>query len=158
MWEMRQGLGPSNKAHSAAVLLTSAAHSCCSLLLPTAAAAHCCCMLLLPAAAARCCCRCPLPVLLLLHVAAAHCCCALLLRIAAAHCCCQLLLLFLQVGPDSLRSNTLTGLLVQLAKRDAFNTLRTQQQLGYIVHMWALQGGQLAMEASQQEGGYLMPG
>jgi secreted Zn-dependent insulinase-like peptidase len=59
-------------------------------------------------------------------VAVAHCCC-----------CCPLLLLplLLQVGPDSLRSNALTGLLVQLAKRDAFNTLRTQQQLGYIVHM-----------------------
>lgn len=55
---------------------------------------------------------------------------------AAAHCCCCCpFLLLLQVGPDSLRSNTLTGLLVQLAKRDAFNTLRTQQQLGYIVHM-----------------------
>jgi secreted Zn-dependent insulinase-like peptidase len=40
-----------------------------------------------------------------------------------------------QVGPDELRRNALTGLLVQLAKRDAFNTLRTQQQLGYIVHM-----------------------
>lgn len=40
-----------------------------------------------------------------------------------------------QVGPDELGRNALTGLLVQLAKRDAFNTLRTQQQLGYIVHM-----------------------
>jgi secreted Zn-dependent insulinase-like peptidase len=35
-----------------------------------------------------------------------------------------------------LRRNALAGLLVQLAKRDAFNTLRTQQQLGYIVHMY----------------------
>ncbi|WIA09647.1 hypothetical protein OEZ85_009034 [Tetradesmus obliquus] len=41
-----------------------------------------------------------------------------------------------QVGPDDLRPNALAGLLVQLAKRDAFNTLRTQQQLGYIVHMY----------------------
>jgi hypothetical protein len=41
-----------------------------------------------------------------------------------------------QVGPDDLRRNALAGLLVQLAKRDAFNTLRTQQQLGYIVHMY----------------------
>lgn len=41
----------------------------------------------------------------------------------------------LQVGPDDLNRNALTALLVQLAKRDAFNTLRTQQQLGYIVHM-----------------------
>jgi secreted Zn-dependent insulinase-like peptidase len=41
----------------------------------------------------------------------------------------------LQVGPDDLRRNALAGLLVQLAKRDAFNTLRTEQQLGYIVHM-----------------------
>lgn len=51
-------------------------------------------------------------------------------------CCFLLLLLFLQVGPDNLRRNALAGLLVQLAKRDAFNTLRTQQQLGYIVHMY----------------------
>jgi secreted Zn-dependent insulinase-like peptidase len=41
-----------------------------------------------------------------------------------------------QVGREDLRRNALAGLLVQLAKRDAFNTLRTQQQLGYIVHMY----------------------
>ena len=41
-----------------------------------------------------------------------------------------------QVGPDGPVRNALAGLLVQLAKRDAFNTLRTQQQLGYIVHMY----------------------
>jgi secreted Zn-dependent insulinase-like peptidase len=51
------------------------------------------------------------------------------LAAAAGYCCCC------QVGPDDLRRNALTALLVQLAKRDAFNTLRTQQQLGYIVHM-----------------------
>jgi hypothetical protein len=42
-----------------------------------------------------------------------------------------------QIGPDDLHSNALAGLLVQLCKRDAFNALRTQQQLGYIVHMCA---------------------
>ncbi|KAG1675762.1 hypothetical protein FOA52_012418 [Chlamydomonas sp. UWO 241] len=42
-----------------------------------------------------------------------------------------------QVGPDELRRNALHQLLVQLLKRDAFNTLRTQQQLGYIVSMFS---------------------
>lgn len=35
-----------------------------------------------------------------------------------------------QVGPDDLRSNVLLQLLVHLGKRDAFNVLRTQQQVG----------------------------
>ncbi|GLC45843.1 hypothetical protein PLESTM_001791300 [Pleodorina starrii] len=43
-----------------------------------------------------------------------------------------------QVGPDDLRLNALRSLLVHLAKRDAFNELRTRQQLGYIV---SLHGG-----------------
>jgi len=41
-----------------------------------------------------------------------------------------------QVGPDDLRTNALLQLLVHMGKRDAFNTLRTQQQLGYIVSMF----------------------
>ena len=35
----------------------------------------------------------------------------------------------LQVGPDELRRNALLQLLVHLGKRDAFNELRTQQQV-----------------------------
>ncbi len=34
-----------------------------------------------------------------------------------------------QVGPDSVRSNALLQLLVHMGKRDAFNILRTQQQV-----------------------------
>lgn len=41
-----------------------------------------------------------------------------------------------QVGPDALATNALAQLLVQLGKRDAFYQLRTQEQLGYIVHMY----------------------
>mmetsp|Transcript_10931 Transcript_10931/g.29980 ORF Transcript_10931/g.29980 Transcript_10931/m.29980 type:complete len:1056 (-) Transcript_10931:352-3519(-) len=41
-----------------------------------------------------------------------------------------------QVGPDELRTNALLQLLVHMSKRDAFNTLRTQQQLGYIVALF----------------------
>lgn len=44
-----------------------------------------------------------------------------------------------QVGPDDLRRNALMQLLVHLAKRDAFYTLRTQEQLGYIVAMFNMQ-------------------
>jgi hypothetical protein len=57
-----------------------------------------------------------------------------------------------QVGPDDLRSNALAGLLVQLSKRDAFNKLRTQQQLGYIVHMYGSNelGVQVGGESSCQ--------
>jgi len=40
-----------------------------------------------------------------------------------------------QIGPDELKTNVLSQLLVHLAKRDAFHELRTQQQLGYIVSM-----------------------
>jgi secreted Zn-dependent insulinase-like peptidase len=40
------------------------------------------------------------------------------------------------VGPDHLKTNALLQLLVQLGKRDAFYTLRTQEQLGYIVSMF----------------------
>ncbi|KAG2422783.1 hypothetical protein HXX76_015803 [Chlamydomonas incerta] len=43
-----------------------------------------------------------------------------------------------QRGPDDIRRNALSQLLVQLAKRDAFAELRTRQQLGYIV---SLHGG-----------------
>lgn len=39
------------------------------------------------------------------------------------------------MGPDDLRRNALGQLLAQLARRDAFHQLRTQQQLGYLVHM-----------------------
>jgi len=35
-----------------------------------------------------------------------------------------------QVGPDDLRTNALLQLLVHMSKRDAFNILRTQQQVG----------------------------
>ncbi|KAL6746748.1 insulinase-like metalloprotease [Haematococcus lacustris] len=41
-----------------------------------------------------------------------------------------------QVGPDDLRNNALLQLLVHLGKRDAFNILRTQQQLGYVVSLF----------------------
>lgn len=41
-----------------------------------------------------------------------------------------------QVGPDDLRRNALSQLLVQLTKRDAFYQLRTQEQLGYIVSLF----------------------
>lgn len=34
-----------------------------------------------------------------------------------------------QVGPDDLHTNALLQLLVHMSKRDAFNTLRTQQQV-----------------------------
>ncbi|GIL66232.1 hypothetical protein Vafri_19765 [Volvox africanus] len=47
-------------------------------------------------------------------------------------------LVMYQVGPDDLRRNALSSLLVHLAKRDAFSELRTRQQLGYIV---SLHGG-----------------
>lgn len=33
------------------------------------------------------------------------------------------------MGPDCLRTNVLLELLVHMSKRDAFNTLRTQQQV-----------------------------
>ena len=46
---------------------------------------------------------------------------------------CILLCTCLQVGPDDLRRNALLQLLVQAAKRDAFHTLRTVEQLGYMV-------------------------
>jgi hypothetical protein len=39
------------------------------------------------------------------------------------------------MGPDDLRRNALGQLAAQLAQRDAFHQLRTQQQLGYLVHM-----------------------
>jgi secreted Zn-dependent insulinase-like peptidase len=39
------------------------------------------------------------------------------------------------MGPDDLRRNALGQVLAQLAQRDAFHQLRTQQQLGYLVHM-----------------------
>lgn len=39
----------------------------------------------------------------------------------------------LQVGPDDLARNALLQLLVQATKRDAFHTLRTVEQLGYMV-------------------------
>lgn len=42
-----------------------------------------------------------------------------------------------QVGPDDLRSNALAQLLVQCIKRDAFHTLRTVEQLGYLVWLSA---------------------
>ncbi len=35
-----------------------------------------------------------------------------------------------------MRSNALAQLLVQLSERDAFNELRTQQQLGYVVFLF----------------------
>ena len=38
-----------------------------------------------------------------------------------------------QVGPDCLRRNALLQLAVQCCKRDAFHTLRTVEQLGYMV-------------------------
>ena len=38
-----------------------------------------------------------------------------------------------QVGPDDLARNALLQLLVQACKRDAFHTLRTVEQLGYMV-------------------------
>ena len=44
-----------------------------------------------------------------------------------------------QVGPDEMRANALAALLVHLGKRDAFNVLRTQEQLGYIVSMFLSQ-------------------
>ncbi len=39
----------------------------------------------------------------------------------------------LQAGPDELRRNALVSLLVQCTKREAFHTLRTVEQLGYMV-------------------------
>ena len=39
----------------------------------------------------------------------------------------------LQAGPDELRRNALVRLLVQCTKREAFHTLRTVEQLGYMV-------------------------
>lgn len=42
-----------------------------------------------------------------------------------------------QVGPDDLRRNALVELLVQCCKRDAFHTLRTVEQLGYMVTSFA---------------------
>lgn len=41
------------------------------------------------------------------------------------------------MGPDDLQRNAVGQLLAQLARRDAFHQLRTQQQLGYLVHMSA---------------------
>ncbi|CAK0787227.1 hypothetical protein CVIRNUC_010443 [Coccomyxa viridis] len=38
-----------------------------------------------------------------------------------------------QTGPDDLRRNALVSLLVQCTKREAFHTLRTVEQLGYMV-------------------------
>jgi hypothetical protein len=46
----------------------------------------------------------------------------------------RLPLLLLQVGPDELRTNACLQLLVHMAKRDAFNTLRTQQQVSALNH------------------------
>ncbi len=37
------------------------------------------------------------------------------------------------MGPDDLRRNALAQLLVQCIKREAFHTLRTVEQLGYLV-------------------------
>ena len=42
-----------------------------------------------------------------------------------------------QVGPDEVRSNALVEALAQLARRAAFNQLRTIEQLGYIVFLSA---------------------
>ena len=42
-----------------------------------------------------------------------------------------------QVGPDEVRSNALAEALAQLARRAAFNQLRTVEQLGYIVFLSA---------------------
>ena len=42
-----------------------------------------------------------------------------------------------QVGPDEVRSNALVEALAQLARRAAFNQLRTVEQLGYIVFLSA---------------------
>ena len=42
-----------------------------------------------------------------------------------------------QVGPDEVRSNALVEALAQLARRAAFNQLRTLEQLGYIVFLSA---------------------
>jgi len=42
-----------------------------------------------------------------------------------------------QVGPDEVRSNALVEALAQLARRAAFNQLRTAEQLGYIVFLSA---------------------
>ena len=39
----------------------------------------------------------------------------------------------MQAGPDELRRNALVSLLVQCTKREAFHTLRTIEQLGYMV-------------------------
>lgn len=39
------------------------------------------------------------------------------------------------MGPDNQRINALGSLLVALAKRSAFNQLRTIEQLGYMVYL-----------------------
>lgn len=50
-------------------------------------------------------------------------------------------LLALQIGPDDTLSNALADLVAHVGQREAFNTLRTQEQLGYIVQLvsyWVL--------------------
>ncbi len=42
----------------------------------------------------------------------------------------------MQAGPDELRRNALVSLLVQCTKREAFHTLRTVEQLGYMVGLF----------------------
>ena len=46
-----------------------------------------------------------------------------------------------QVGTDEVRSNALVEALAQLARRAAFNQLRTIEQLGYIVFLsaWSIE-------------------
>ena len=50
-----------------------------------------------------------------------------------------------QIDPESIIENALAQLLVQLSERDAFNTLRTKEQLGYIV--WAFRESQDYVQA-----------
>jgi insulysin len=51
-----------------------------------------------------------------------------------------------QVGPDDLHRNALLDLLLQCGKRDAFHTLRTVEQLGYMV--WLTQHSVLSVHAA----------
>lgn len=65
-----------------------------------------------------------------------------------------------QIGPDDLRTNTLAELVVQALKRDAFSTLRTKQQLGYMVFLltrldYTVHGIQFVLQSAEYHAAYL---
>mmetsp|Transcript_35440 Transcript_35440/g.99870 ORF Transcript_35440/g.99870 Transcript_35440/m.99870 type:complete len:1027 (-) Transcript_35440:134-3214(-) len=67
---------------------------------------------------------------------------------------------FWQVGPETAPSNGLLDVSVQILREPAFDTLRTKQQLGYIVFTSALssngiQGLRLIIQSSVADGEYL---